>query len=116
VAHGLPPTTHRSTLGFPAQTLPVNVLGSLLIGFYMALPAGRFMTGSSAHLFITAGFCGGLTTFSLFSLEMLNYWQDAGWWAASGLVLASVFSWLIAALAGYRLAGWLIYPQAPDRP
>ena len=105
-----------ATLTFPMDSLPVNVLGSLLIGIYMALPPGRFMTGPSAHLFVTAGFCGGLTTFSLFSLEMMNYWQHAAWWAAVGLIFVSVTSWLLAAFGGYHLTRWLTGPQNPARP
>lgn len=89
---------------FPRDNLLVNVLGSLLIGFYAGLPATTRWTGDRAHLFFSAGFCGGFTTFSLFSLEMLQL-VDAG---RTGLAVAflgiSIVSWLAAVSLGYLTA------------
>ncbi|MBX7147578.1 fluoride efflux transporter CrcB [bacterium] len=64
---------------FPYPTLIVNIVGSFLIGFLMAL----FLKGQlseSARLFLVVGIMGGLTTFSSFSFETVDllYKQQIG--------------------------------------
>ena len=53
--------------GFPLAILSVNVLGSFVMGAFMAAAARRGLT----HLapFVATGVLGGFTTFSAFSLE-----------------------------------------------
>jgi fluoride exporter len=60
--------------GFPTGVLGANILGSVLIGFFAAVlaPGGRSIAGPSLRQFLTAGLCGGFTTFSLFSLQTLD--------------------------------------------
>ncbi len=91
--------------GFPWPTLLANVLGSLLIGVVAARASAQEPSAmrEDMQLFLMAGFCGGLTTFSLVSLELglmmqLGQWQSAG--AYLGLSLAG---WLSAVAVGYRL-------------
>ena len=89
--------------GVPWATLLANCAGSLLIGWYFALPAQSRWTREPIHLFVTAGFCGGFTSFSLFSLETISLvqqnWQSGLVWASTSLLL-----WLISVTVGY-LAG-----------
>lgn len=90
----------------PWGTLLVNVAGSLLIGFYATLtePDGRVYAGPRQRLFVMAGFCGGFTTFSIFSLEMLHHLQR-GEFDRAGLYLGiSVPAWLLAVWLGHRAA------------
>lgn len=95
------------TLGplFPWATLAVNVLGSGLIA-WLASHARQHPHGhvSRWHHFWLAGFCGGFTTFSLFSLEALLLWQRDQAVLALLYVLLSVSGWLIAAYIGQRLS------------
>lgn len=87
--------------GVPLATLLANCIGSLLIGWYVALPAQSRWTREPVHLFVTAGFCGGFTTFSLFSLETMSLlqqdWRSGLLWASASLLL-----WLISVTLGYR--------------
>jgi len=91
---------------FPWGTLIVNVSGSLLIGIIAALtgPDGRIFLGSTARLALMAGFCGGYTTFSSFSLQTLSLVQDGEWWLAGANIVLSVVACLVAVWAGYAFA------------
>lgn len=54
---------------FYMGTLLVNLIGSLLIGILFAIFSKQ---QTNLSLFLIAGFCGGFTTFSTFSLEGLK--------------------------------------------
>ncbi len=100
--------------GFPWGTLAVNVLGAFLIGLYATLtgPAGRLPAGLVQRHFVMTGFCGGFTTFSIFSLETVLM-LDRQDYRAAGLYLGlSVVTWLIAVWLGQRTAARMNRPQA----
>jgi CrcB protein len=67
-------------------------------------PDGRVFAGNTARAFVMAGFCGGFTTFSSFSLQTLNLLNDGEWVPAIGNVGLSVVLCLIAVWAGHILA------------
>jgi CrcB protein len=91
--------------GFAWGTLTVNVAGSLVIGLYATLtePDGRLMAGPAMRQFVLAGFCGGFTTFSIFSLENLLLAESGAYTRAAINVAVSVVLWLLAAWIGYRI-------------
>ncbi len=91
---------------FPWGTLIVNVSGSLIIGFVATLtaPDGRVFIGSVARLAIMAGFCGGYTTFSSFSIQTLNLLNDGEWLHAGANIVLSVVLCLVAVWLGHILA------------
>lgn len=91
---------------FPWGTLAVNGLGSFLIGLYATVsgPGGRLRASPVQRQFMIPGFCGGFTTFSIFSLETLLFMERSEPALAALYVAASLAVWLIAVWLGYRLA------------
>lgn len=90
---------------FPWSTLWANVSGSLLIGGYAALVApGKGRTHSlRLRLFVMTGFCGGYTSFSIFSLESLRLLQLGRHGLAAANVGGSLLLWLMSGWLGYQL-------------
>jgi len=102
-AIGAPGVSASAIAGLPWGTLAVNVAGSLLIGLYVALrgPGSRREASAAEQALVMAGFCGGFTTFSLFSAEVAGSLQRQQWGLAAGLLSISVAAWLAGAWAGY---------------
>jgi CrcB protein len=61
---------------FPYGTFVVNVTGSFLIGFVMAVLAEKTQLSPNWRYLIPIGFIGGYTTFSAFEYETLRAIQD----------------------------------------
>ena len=83
------------SFSFPMGTLLANLLGSIVIGLVigLAIPARSVYDALWA-----TGFCGGLTTFSTFSLESYHYFQEKKvkqavlyWLGSVALSLMSVY-------------------------
>lgn len=90
---------------FPWGTLTVNVVGSLLIGLLATLtdPDGRLLMSATARQFFMIGVFGGFTTFSSFSLQVLNLVRDGQWAPASLYIAGSVFLCLLGVWLGHGL-------------
>jgi len=94
--------TQRWGDGFPWGTLLVNVIGSFAIGVFSgALGPGRWMLGEPAMVFLTAGICGGFTTFSAFSIQTLRLLQQGQFGAALANIASSVSLCLLAVWLGF---------------
>ena len=96
---------------FPYGTLIVNLTGSLLIGLgsgYLTRFGGAAWV-LPARQFLLVGICGGLTTFSSFSLQTLNLMVSRRWAAAFTNILISTTLCIGLTAAGWKL-GYLIPP------
>lgn len=91
---------------FPWGTLFVNVLGSLIIGFFATVtaPDGRLFVDQTTRQFVMLGILGGYTTFSSFSLQTLSLINDGEWLYAGLNIGASVVLCLLAVWIGHVIA------------
>lgn len=89
---------------FPYGTLVVNVLGSLLIGYFFVLFLERVDAGEIWRSAILIGLLGSFTTFSTFSLETLNLFNDGAYVKAMLNVVLSVAMCLVGTWMGFALA------------
>jgi CrcB protein len=93
----------RWASGLPLATMTINVSGSLLIG---AL-AGALSTGAlapTAYTLAATGFCGGYTTFSTASVEVVRLAQAGDTRRAVIAALGTLLLTVAAATLGYAAA------------
>ena len=88
---------------FPWSTFAVNLTGSFLIGILFHC-FGSEEDDANLRFFLIAGFCGGFTTFSTFSLDMLKLLRDGHVGLAAVNMVLSVACCLAAVYAGWRLS------------
>lgn len=89
--------------GFPWATFTVNVLGSFLLGLVFVLLAERGTLAPEWRSLAAVGFLGAFTTFSTFSVDALNLFQQGAWGMALGYILSSVLVCLLSAGLGLAL-------------
>jgi CrcB protein len=84
-----------------------NLIGCYIIGiavgFFLQYPA----FAPEWRLFITTGFCGGLTTFSTFSAEIVLQMQSGRYSSALVAVGVHVIGSLLMTIAGIATVGWI---------
>jgi CrcB protein len=92
--------TSVETDRFPWPIFVVNVAGSVLLGVLLAEewshPQRRLVLHDAGGI----GFCGGLTTFSTFSLEVVNLARDGDTRLAVIYAVASVTAAIAGVIAG----------------
>ena len=91
----------------PPGTLAANILGAYVIGLAIAFFVRNPALPAEWQLFIITGFCGGLTTFSTFSAEVVTALQrgQSGW--ALTEVATHVTASLLATFAGMATITWV---------
>ncbi len=91
----------------PPGTLAANLIGCYIIGVGIAFFAAYPHIAPEWRLFIATGFCGGLTTFSTFSAEIVLLLQSGRIaWALGGVAVHLVGS-LLMTMAGISSVMWL---------
>jgi len=90
----------------PVGTLTVNLVGAFIIGLCIALFTRLTHIDPVWKLLITTGFCGGLTTFSTFSLEVVYMLQDGRFGAALLNMALNLAGSLAMTLLAFILVSW----------
>jgi CrcB protein len=94
---------------FPFGTLFVNLVGSTFIGVFSGL-VGYVSSSTVATLlqqFLIVGVCGGLTTFSSFSLQTYNLIANGRWLSAlANIVFSTGFCFACVAI-GWQITQWI---------
>jgi CrcB protein len=91
----------------PPGTLSANLIGGYVVGLGVAWLASSAELAPEWRLFLITGFCGGLTTFSTFSVEVVSLLQAGRSAAAVGAIAAHVGGSLLMTIAGISTWDWL---------
>lgn len=93
--------------GFPILTLITNIVGAVLIGFIVGFTDNRDGISDNVILFWKTGVCGGFTTFSTFSLEACNLFENKQYTVGAIYVILSFGCCVLGVLCGKKLASLL---------
>ncbi|GAA2365278.1 CrcB family protein [Gordonia cholesterolivorans] len=104
---------------WPWDIFTVNIAGALILGFLLQL---LLRLGPDAglrkkiRLGVGTGFCGSLTTYSSFALDLSDLGRDGFPYLAAGYAAASVFIGLIAVAVGVAAARRYVPQPAEATP
>jgi CrcB protein len=90
---------------FPFGTLAVNVTASTLIGLFAGalLHLGNREAATALQQFLSVGICGGLSTFSSFSLQTWNLLGERRWGAAIVNIVVSTTACFACVAVGWQI-------------
>ena len=87
----------------PIGTFFINVLGSFIVGLLINTLEMRNYSEIFIKYFLIIGVLGSYTTFSAFSYEVIELYNNKKLFLSIIYILASVFSCIVAAYAGYTI-------------
>ncbi|RLC50033.1 MAG: fluoride efflux transporter CrcB [Candidatus Cloacimonadota bacterium] len=93
---------------FPYGTLVINLIGAFLIGIFWGMSA-RFEFSYEIKVFLFIGILGSFTTFSTYTLETINLFQDGEIKLAALNLIISNLGGLILVILGMMTARLLLY-------
>lgn len=91
---------------FPWGTMFVNGLGSFLLGLILGsgiVVGESWLSFDGSHAFVVTGFCGGLTTFSTFSLQTFSLFTEQACGRMLANILGSVLLCVLCVVSGYAI-------------
>jgi CrcB protein len=90
----------------PPGTLAANLIGGYVVGVAVAFFATYTAVAPEWRLLVITGFCGGLTTFSTFSAEVVTLLQQGRATWALAAAAAHLGGSLLMTLAGIGTVVW----------
>jgi CrcB protein len=90
----------------PPGTLAANLIGGYIIGVAIAFFAAFSALAPEWRLFVITGFCGGLTTFSTFSSEIVTLLQQGRSLGACGAATLHLAGSVLMTFAGIGTVAW----------
>lgn len=92
----------------PYGTLIVNVIGGILIGLIMELSLTTDLVSPNLRLFLTTGIMGGLTTFSTFSYETINLFNEGNYMLGTLNTCLNLFLSLLGVVLGKFISNTIL--------
>jgi fluoride exporter len=90
----------------PPGTLAANLIGGYVIGLGIAFFASFPALAPEWRLLLITGFCGGLTTFSTFSAEVVTLLQQGRALSACGAMALHLVGSVVMTFAGIGTVAW----------
>jgi fluoride exporter len=90
----------------PPGTLAANLIGGYIIGVAVAFFASFSGLAPEWRLFVITGFCGGLTTFSTFSSEIVDLLRHGRSLDACGAAALHLVGSVVMTFAGIGTVAW----------
>ena len=88
---------------FPWGVLGVNVVGSFLIALVSVIAVTRAEISPAMRISLTAGFLGGLTTYSSFNQDTLSMIDRKLYGTAAAYLLVTLVTCLLAGVLGTKV-------------
>ncbi|MGA9287509.1 MAG: CrcB family protein [Anaerobacillus sp.] len=90
--------------GNSMSTLVVNVVGSILLGFFYEYVKSKKHLSDHSKKFIATGMLGSFTTFSTFSLDLFVYLREGAFFDAFVYGGASIVLGILGVILGVKSA------------
>ena len=91
-------------LQFPLATFTVNILGCFIFGLISGILQRSGIISPRINAILIVGFCGGFTTFSTFSAETFNLFNNGLGLTSVGYICASILAGVLAVWFGLAVA------------
>lgn len=88
---------------FPLATFLANVISCLILGYFIGLQLKNGLAERNSLLLMT-GFCGGFSTFSTFSGESLQLFQNGNFSTGLAYIALSILVCLFCIWVGMKLS------------
>tara|TARA_B100000470_G_C19543194_1_gene281423 strand:+ start:146 stop:520 length:375 start_codon:yes stop_codon:yes gene_type:complete len=87
----------------PFGTIFVNILGSFLIGVFISMLERGTQSESFIKYFLIIGLLGSYTTFSTFSFEVIELYNNKKFILSFVYIFVSILTCIFAAYVGYNI-------------
>ena len=87
---------------FPIITFSINILACFIMGYLYAVFLDRANMDPALKLALTVGFCGGFSTYTAFSLEVLEMFKSQQFFAGIIYITGTIIIGVLAVWLGVK--------------